>query len=151
MTGLEITHVPYKGNAPAVADVMAGHVPVMFSDATSALPLIRAGKLRALGISSTVRLSSAPDIPPISEAGLPGFDGAAWMMVVAPANNPKPITTRLRVELEDIITTSEINEQMVQMGLIPVTSSPEDLQSFIDSEIDRWRKVVERAGIAGSQ
>ena len=151
MTGLEITHVPYKGNAPAVADVMAGHVPVMFSDPASALPLIRVGKLRALGISSTVRLSSAPDIPPISEAGLPGFDGAAWMMVVAPANNPKPITTRLRVELEDIITTSEINEQMVQMGLIPVTSSPEDLQSFINSEIDRWRKVVERAGITGLQ
>jgi tripartite-type tricarboxylate transporter receptor subunit TctC len=152
MTGIEMTHVPYKGTAPAVADVVAGHIPVMFPDPVAALPLIREGKLRALGVTSTTRLASAPDIPTIAEAGVPGFEAVGWQMIVAPANTPKEIVNRLHAELKSIVELPEIQQQMVKIGMIPVSSPPpEELQRFINSEIVRWAKVVHQAGIAGSQ
>jgi tripartite-type tricarboxylate transporter receptor subunit TctC len=151
MTGIETTHVPYKGNAPALTDLMGGHIPVMFSDTVSALPLIREGKLRALGVSSMTRLASAPDIPTIAEAGVPGFEGVAWWMIVAPANTPRSIVGKLHAELKNVMALSDIQQKFIEMGLIPVSSpAPDDLQSFINAEITRWGKVVERAGIAGS-
>lgn len=152
MTGIEMTHVPYKGTAPAVADVVAGHIPVMFPDPVAALPLIREGKLRALGVTSTTRLASAPDIPTIAEAGVLDFEAVGWQMIVAPANTPKEIVNRLHAELKNIVELPEIQEQMVKIGMIPVSSPlPEELQRFINSEIVRWAKVVHQAGIAGSQ
>jgi tripartite-type tricarboxylate transporter receptor subunit TctC len=145
-------YVPYKGSAPAVVDVLAGRVPVMFSDALVALPLIRKGKLRALGVSSVTRLASAPEIPPISEAGVPGYEAVVWVMVVAPARTPKPIVTRLHAEFRSIVELPEIQQQMVTLGAIPAGGpSPEELQPFINAEIVRWGKVVHQAGIAGSQ
>ena len=91
MTGIEMTHVPYKGSAPALKDVVAGHMPLLFSDTAPSLPLIRNGNVRALGVSTAVRLPSAPDIVPLAEAGVPGFDAAGWFMVAVPAGTPKPI------------------------------------------------------------
>jgi tripartite-type tricarboxylate transporter receptor subunit TctC len=152
MIGIEMTHVPYKGTAPAVADVVAGHIPVMFPDPVAALPLIGDGKLRALGVTSTTRLASAPDIPTIAEAGVPGFEAVGWQMIVAPANTPKGIVNRLHAEIKSIVGLPEIQQEMVKIRMIPVSSPPpEELQRFIDSEIVRWGRVVHQAGIAGSQ
>ena len=152
MTGVQMMHIPYKGSAQAVADVVAGHVSVTFADVVSSLPLIEQGKLRAVGVSTKTRLASAPHIPPLSEAGIPGFDAAAWTMVVAPARTPRDIVSRLHAELRSISGLPMIQQQMLKYGVMSVISPPvEELQPFINSEIVRWADVVRRAGIAGSE
>jgi tripartite-type tricarboxylate transporter receptor subunit TctC len=152
MTGIEMTHVPYKGLAPAFNDVVAGHVPLMFGDFGTALPLIRAGQLRALGVTTAQRIAAAPDIPPLSQAGLPGYVASSWQMVVAPAGIPKPILHKLNGELRAILAEPDLQKDFTDRGLIPVASpSPEELQGYVRSEIVRWGKVVEQAGAAGSQ
>lgn len=152
MTGMEMLHVPYKGTAPAINDVIGGQVPLMLGDVVASLPLVNAGKVRALGVTSSVRLPSAPDIPTIAEAGVPGYEGVGWVMIVAPAHTPKPIVDRLYTELKAIATMPDIQKQMIALGTIPIESPPPDAQQgFINSEIDRWRKVVTLAGMAGTQ
>jgi tripartite-type tricarboxylate transporter receptor subunit TctC len=151
-TNTRLLHIPYKGGAPAVTDVVAGHVPVMFADSVPVLPLIREGKLRALGVSTKTRLASAPDIPTLAEAGLPGFDVSLWAMVLAPAGTPKAIVDRLHSELKSVVELPAMQEEVLKIGLIPLTSPPPDeLTRFIETEIARWAKVVHQAGIAGSQ
>jgi tripartite-type tricarboxylate transporter receptor subunit TctC len=152
ITGIQMRHVPYKGTAPAVTDVRAGHVPVMFSDPVPVLPLIREGKLRALGVSTKGRLASAPELPPLAEARVPDFDAAAWGMIVAPVNTPKEIVNRLHAELKSIVASLEVQQQIVKIGMVPISSPPpEELQHFINAEIERWRQLVHLAGIAGSE
>jgi tripartite-type tricarboxylate transporter receptor subunit TctC len=152
MTGIAMTHVPYKGLAPAFNDVVAGHVPLMFGDFGTALPLIKAGQLRALGVTTAQRVAAAPDIPPLSQAGLPGYVASSWQMVVAPAGIPKPILHKLNGELRAILAEPDLQKDFTDRGLIPVVSpSPEELQGYVRSEIVRWGKVVEQAGAAGSQ
>jgi tripartite-type tricarboxylate transporter receptor subunit TctC len=152
MTGVTMRHVPYKGTAPALTDMLGGHVPIMFSDPVPVLPLIREGKLRALGVSTKARWAPAPDIPPLTEAGVAGFDVAGWVMIVAPARTPRPIVDRLHGELKSIAASPEGQKQMQEFGMVPVDSPPpEELQPFINSEIERWSKVVRQAGIAGSE
>jgi tripartite-type tricarboxylate transporter receptor subunit TctC len=150
-TGIQATHVPYRGNVPAITDVIAGHVPVMFSD-PSGLPIIRDGKVRAIGASTAKRLLQAPDVPTIAEQGLSGFDAAAWIMVVAPAKTPPGIVSRLHAELKTISQLPDVQAQIVKNGQTPtVTPSVPELQKFVQSELVRWGKVVQTAGIAGSQ
>jgi tripartite-type tricarboxylate transporter receptor subunit TctC len=152
MTGIEMTHVPYKGNTPAMMDLIAGHISLMFSDATSALPMIRAGKVRALGVSSADRLPAAPEIPPLAEVGVPGFDAAGWGMVVAPARTPAPIVTKLYQAFSAVLAQSDVREHMTVLGMAPQASPPpEKLQDFINAEMVRWGKVVKTAGLAGTQ
>jgi tripartite-type tricarboxylate transporter receptor subunit TctC len=152
MTGIEMTHVPYKGSAPALTDVVAGHVQLLFSDTVPSLPLIREGRVRALGVSSTIRLPSAPEIPPLAEAGVPGFDAAGWGMIVAPANTRPAIIERLHREVKTIAALPEIADQIIRLGMVPVQSaSPAKLQEFIDTEMTRWGKVVRAAGLAGTE
>ena len=152
LTGIEMLHVPYKGNAPALTDVVAGHVALMFSDPVVALPQIRAAKLRALGVSSAARLPTAPEIPPLAEAGVPGFDTAGWGMVVAPAGTPPGVVTRLHFELNGVLAAPELRRQIVELGMVPAPNrSPEQLQDFINAEMLRWGKVVQQAGLAGSE
>ncbi|TMJ81280.1 MAG: tripartite tricarboxylate transporter substrate binding protein [Alphaproteobacteria bacterium] len=139
MTGIEMTHVPYKGSAPALTDVIAGHVPLLFSDTVPSLPQIREGKVRALGVSTAIRLPSAPDIPPIAETGVPGFDAAGWGMFAVPAGTPKEVVSKLQA-------------QIVKLGMIPGgIASSEELERFIAAEIARWSKVVTQAGLAGTE
>jgi tripartite-type tricarboxylate transporter receptor subunit TctC len=152
MTGIEMTHVPYKGSAPALTDVIAGHVPILFSDTVPSLPQIREGKVRALGVSTAVRLPSAPEIPPIAEAGVPGFDAAGWGVFSLPAGTPKEVVAKLQAALDGAIALPEVQQQIIRLGLIPGgASSPEELQRFISSEIARWGKVVTQAGLAGTE
>ena len=152
MTGITATHVPYKGVSPALNDVVAGHVSMMFGDFGTALSLVRAGKLRALGASSAQRVASAPDIVPLAEAGVPGFDASSWQMVVAPAGLPKDILNKLNAELRAIVAEPRIAEELAGKGMIPlVTTTPDALQAYVKSEIVRWAEVVKRAGVAGSE
>src|SRR5262249_4059748 len=148
MTGTEMLHVPYKGSAPALNDVVAGQVPLMFGDVVASLPLVSAGKVRALGRSSNTGIPSASDIPTIAESGVPGYEGVGWVMIVAPAHTPGTVVERLYTEFKSIAALPEVQEQMIALGTIPVDSPPPDVQRrFIDTEIVRWSKVVKLAGI----
>src|SRR5262245_52510422 len=151
MTGIEMTHVPYKGSAPALTDVIAGHVPMLFSDTVPSLPQIKEGKVRALGVSTAVRLPSAPEIPPIAEVGVPGFDAAGWGVIAVPAGTPKEIVGKLKAALDATMALPDVQQQIIRLGMLPGGgSSPEELQAFIGSEITRWAKVVTQAGLAGT-
>jgi tripartite-type tricarboxylate transporter receptor subunit TctC len=152
MTGIRMTHIPYKGTAQAIVDVAAGLVPVMFSDIAPSLAMLQAGRLRALGISSATRFETLPDIAPLAEVGVPGFDAVAWTMLVAPAKTPKPIVDRLAAEVSSIVAAPDVRKQFIDTGNIPLRSpAPEQLQSYLRSEVVRWGKVVAEAGIAGSE
>ena len=152
MTGIRMTHVPYKGTAQAIVDVVAGHIPIIFSDIAPAVALLKEGRLRALGISSGTRFETLPDVPPLAEAGVPGFDAVAWTMLVAPAKTPKEIVDKLAAEVKSIVAAPDVRKLFIDTGNIPLSSpAPTALQAYLKSEIVRWGKVVEQAGIAGSE
>lgn len=152
LTGVSLGHVPYRGDAPALNDLVAGHIPTQFSQPTPVLPLLQAGKVRALGISSSKRFGPMATIPTMAEAGVPGFDFSSWQMIVAPAGTPKPIVDRLHRELKAILATAEMKKDFEDTGRIEVDSPPpEALQAWMRSEIARLGKVVEQAGLARSQ
>lgn len=152
MTGTQMNHIPYKGTAQAIIDVVAGRVPILMSDVAPAAPLIKAGTVRALGVSSTTRVAVLPDVPPIAENGVPGFDAAAWLMLVAPTAVPPPAMDKLHADLKAIVAEPETQQKLVEFGVIPIDTPPiPTLQAFVKSEIARWAKVVEHAGLAGSE
>jgi len=152
MTGIDMSPVPYRGSLPALNDVVAGHVPLMFVDLGPALGIIQAGKVRPLGVSTRARLAVIPDVPPLAEVGVPGFDAASWQMVLAPTKTPQPIVDKLHGELKRLLETSEIKDRILNDGMVPMdNSSVEELQNFVQSEIMRWGKVVRQAGLESSQ
>src|SRR5712691_663803 len=147
MTGIRMVHVPYKAAVAALVDLMGNRLQVMMTDLASSQQLIREGKVRALGVTTKTRADAVPDIAPIAELGVPGFDAAAWQMVVAPAATPKPVVDRLHAEIKAIMAMPESRQAIARIGLVPVDSgSPEELQAFVRSEIIRWRDVVVRSG-----
>jgi tripartite-type tricarboxylate transporter receptor subunit TctC len=151
MTGIQMSPVAYRGSLPSVNDVVAGHIPLMFVDLGPSLGLIRAGKLRALGVSTKTRLASLPDVPPIGDT-VPGFDAASWQMLVALAKTPRPVIEKLHADLRGALALPEIREGITKAGMgVMEPRSIEALQDFVKSEIARWGKVVREAGIAGSQ
>jgi tripartite-type tricarboxylate transporter receptor subunit TctC len=151
MTGIEMTHVPYKGSADAIKDVVAGHIQLLFSDTAPSLPLIRNGTVTVLGVSTKERLPSAPEIAPLNETGVPGFDAAGWFMVAGSAGTPQPIVDRLHKEFREVMGLPEVNEAVNRIGVVPVVSPPTaELAKFIVSEKERWGKVVTQAGLAGT-
>jgi tripartite-type tricarboxylate transporter receptor subunit TctC len=152
LTGIIIVHVPYRGDGPALTDLVAGHIPTMFGEPTPILPLLKDGKVRALGVSSASRLPIAPDVPTIAEAGVPGFDLTSWQMIVAPAGTPQEIVDKLHVEVKKVLELPEVKAEFARTARITVDyPSVDDLQRFMRSEIVRLGKVVEQAGIARSQ
>jgi tripartite-type tricarboxylate transporter receptor subunit TctC len=152
MTGIKMTHVPYKGSVPALTDLVAGHIQVLFVDIGPTLELIRAGKIRTLGITTAEPAPAAPEIPPLAKAGVPGYDAAAWQMIVAPARTPQPILTRLNAEINAIVNTAEVQKQIAGLGMIPIgKGSLGELDAYVKTEAVRWGKVIRDAGIAGSQ
>jgi tripartite-type tricarboxylate transporter receptor subunit TctC len=151
LTGIEMTHIPYKGSADAIRDVVAGHVPLLFSDPAPSVPLIRSGKVRAIGVTTLSRWSVAPDIPPLNEVGVPGFDAAGWFMVAGPAGTPAPIVEKLHAELKAIMGLADVKEKIDRTGVVPVVSpSLAELAAFVNAEKARWGKVVRQAGLAGT-
>jgi tripartite-type tricarboxylate transporter receptor subunit TctC len=152
MTGIAMTHVPYKGSLPALNDVVAGHIQLMFCDIPPAAGMIGAGKVRVLGVSTEKRVPSYPDIPTVAESGVPGYAVAGWFMLVAPAKTPRPIVDKLHEELKTVIASPAIQDQINKLSLVPLaTPSVADMQAFVKTEIARWGKIVQQAGIAGSE
>jgi tripartite-type tricarboxylate transporter receptor subunit TctC len=152
MTGTKMTHVTYRGSVPALNDVVAGHIDFMFCDFASALGMLQGDKVRPLGVTTAMRIPAFPNIPPINEAGVPGYDVAAWFMVTTTGRTPQPVVDKLHGELKSILAKPEIKEQLLKLSLLPMEGkSVPQMQAFVKSEIVRWGKVVEAAGIAGSQ
>jgi tripartite-type tricarboxylate transporter receptor subunit TctC len=140
-------HIPYKGTGPATVDLVAGHVGAMAGTVLSVMGHIRVGRLRALGITSSARSASAPDVPTISEAGLPGYEATQWYGLLAPAQTPKDIVARLHAEATRALQQPEIKERFVADGADPVGNTPEEFRHYIQSEIAKWAKVARDAGI----
>jgi tripartite-type tricarboxylate transporter receptor subunit TctC len=152
MTGTRMTHVPYKGTADALRDVVAGHVPMTFSGLVPVMGLLKEGKIRVLGVTSKVRVPVVPDVPPIAEAGVPDFEAVAWLMIVAPAGTPKPVVDKLHAEITAIAQLPGIHAAFAKVGYLPPDQLPQEkLGGLIASEIDRWGKVITDAGFARTQ
>lgn len=150
--GIELTHVPYKGMQPAIADVAGGHVPFMFSPIPFAAPLAQAGKLRMLGVTTAERIAAIPDVAPLTEIGLRNFDSVTWFMLVAASGTPPDIVERLHREVRAIIADPEVRAELTRLGLVPAQSPPPDeLKRFVAAEIVRWGDIVKKAGMVGSQ
>ena len=148
MTGAEMVHVPYKGSVPALTDVIAGRIPVMFVDLAPALQFFKNGNVRAIGVSSITRVPQLPEVSPVADS-VPGFEAVAWQMLVAPSGTPKPIVDKLHATLKNIEAQPQFNEQVAKLGMVPVdTPSVAELQAYVKSEIVRWGKVVEKSGAA---
>ncbi len=146
MTGIDMVHIPYKGRATAIPDVLGGRVTMMFDNMPSSLSLVREGKLRALGVTSSTRSPAAPDIPTIAESGLPGFDAVSWFALFAPANTPKPVIDKLQAEVRKILKSPDVAKRLADNGLDPVGGTPEELAAYQKSEITKWAKVVKESG-----
>ncbi len=146
MTAIDMQHIPYKGRASAIPDLLGGRVTMMFDNMPSSLPLVREGKLRALGVTSAKRSPAAPDIPTLAEAGLPGFEAVSWFALFAPANTPRPIVDKLQAEVSKILKSPDISKRLLDLGLEPAGGTPDELAAYQKSEIAKWSKVVKDSG-----
>ena len=146
MTGIDMQHIPYKGRASAIPDLLGGRVTMMFDNMPSSLPLVREGKLRALGVTSAKRSPAAPDIPTIAEQGLPGFEAVSWFALFAPAGTPRPVVDKWQAEVKKILETPEVGKRLAEIGLEPAGSTPEELAAYQRAEITKWAKVVKDSG-----
>jgi tripartite-type tricarboxylate transporter receptor subunit TctC len=150
--GLQLVHVPYKGSAPALNDLVGGHIQMMFCDLPPALELIRSGKLRALGVTTAQRVPAAPDIPPLAEVGIPDYNTASWHTVTTTGKVPPPIVDKLYGHIREIMSDRAVIEILERDGTIPQASpTPAEMRTFVDGEIRRWGKIIEQAGLAGSE
>ena len=147
MAGVKIVHVPYKGSAPAVTDLLGGHVPMMFDNMPSALPHVKAGKLRALGVSTAKRSSTAPDVPTVAESGLPGFDVTVWFAMLAPAATPRDILERLHRVIVKALQAGDVRERLASQGAEAVGNTPEQFTAQMKTDLVKWAKVVQAANI----
>ncbi len=147
MTGTDMVHVPYKGAASAMIDLIGGRISLSFASLPSAIGHIRSGRLHAIAVTSEKRFPLTPDLPTVSESGLPGFETTAWQGLVAPARTPPAIIKRLNTEAVQVINQPAIRERMVQNGAAPVGSTPEELWAFARAQIEKWGKVIKAAGI----
>jgi tripartite-type tricarboxylate transporter receptor subunit TctC len=146
MAGVKTVHVPYKGRQFAIPDLLGGQIQMMFDNMPSALPLAREGKLRALAVTSAKRHPAAPDIPTMSESGLPGFEATSWFAVYAPAGTPAEVIAKLNAEFNRIMTLADVREKLAGIGLDIVGGSPEQLAAYTKSELAKWAKVVKESG-----
>jgi tripartite-type tricarboxylate transporter receptor subunit TctC len=144
--GIDITHIPYKGSAPAVADLIAGQVQVMIDGLPSALPYVKAGKLRALAVTSAHRSPAAPELPTIAESGYPGFSADAWSGLFAPAGTPRAVVDKLALETRRILALPEVRQRLAGLGAEAVGSTPSEFTQHVRNEIDKWARVVKASG-----
>jgi tripartite-type tricarboxylate transporter receptor subunit TctC len=147
MAGVKMGHVPYKGTNPGMIDTMAGQVQVLMSTLLPPLPHIKTGRLRALGVTGSKRVSSLRDVPTIAEAGVPGYEVVGWYGIAAPANTPRDVINKLYSEIANILKSPETREKLAADGAEAVGSTPEQFAAFIQSEIDKWSRVVKSSGI----
>ncbi len=146
MAGVSMVHVPYKGSAPAVADLLGGQVSLMFDNMPSSLPHIKAGKLRGIAVTSARRSPATPELPTIAEAALPGYEASSWFGMLAPAGTPKEIVGKLNHTIVASLQTPEMKERLSSQGAEPVGNTPEEFAAYIQAEIAKWAKVVKASG-----
>ena len=147
MAGISLLHVPYKGAAPALADLLSGQIQLTFNPASVVMPHVRSGRLRALGVSSARRTPLAPELPTIAEAALPGYEANGWYAVLAPAGTPQPIITRLNRELQNVIADRDVKERFAATGVEPIGSTPEQFAAYMRDEYAKWGKVIRATGV----
>ena len=147
MAGVKMVHIPYKGNAPALVDLLGGHVDVVFNGLTSAIPLIRSNKLRALGMTSLARAGAMPDVPTLHEQGMKGFLAVAWNGVTAPARTPREVVNKINADIVRLVKTPELIERLKADGSDPAGYSVEQYQQFLRDETAKWAKVIAAAGV----
>jgi tripartite-type tricarboxylate transporter receptor subunit TctC len=146
LAGMKMTHVPYKGGGQAIIDLVGGHVQVMFSGFSAAMPHIKSGKVRALAVTGAKRSPALPDVPTIAEQGFPGVEATAWYGVLAPAGTPKPVVARLHGELVKILKSADVAQRLDALGFEMVGSTPEQFASYMKAETRKWAKVVKASG-----
>jgi tripartite-type tricarboxylate transporter receptor subunit TctC len=147
MGGIKVTHIPYKGLAPAHAEIMGGQLSLMFDGIVTGLPAVKAGRLRALAVTTLKRWQGAPDIPTMSEAGLTGFEVNSWYGLLAPAGTPREIVLRLNSEVARALREPDARERLYSIGAEPMSNTPEEFAAYINAEMVKWGKVVKAAGI----
>lgn len=145
--GVKMTHVPYKGGAPALVDLMAGQIQLVWSPPQTGLPHARSGRLRAIGMTSAERSKAEPEIPTLAESGLPGYEATNWHGLIGPKGLPRPIVDRLNAEVRKIIAHREMEKTLQANGIDPAGGTPEQLHDYLRRELEQWRKVITSAGI----
>jgi tripartite-type tricarboxylate transporter receptor subunit TctC len=147
LTGTDILHVPYKGSSGARNDIISGQIEMMFDSVPSMAPMIQAGRVKALGTTGKVRSAILPDVPTLSEAGVPGYEATIWIGVMAPAGTPQPIVTLLSTEINKILGRADVREAWKKQGANTMVMTPEQFGGYVQSEIDKWAKVIQANGI----
>jgi tripartite-type tricarboxylate transporter receptor subunit TctC len=147
MAGIDLVHVPYKGSAPALNDLLAGQVSMMFDLVLTAAPHIKSGAARGLAVTGAQRSAVLPNLPTVAESGLPGYEVSAWFGIFAPAGVPQPVAQRLNAEFVKVMQQPDLKQRLASLGADPLTSTPEEFSSYLRSEIDKWAKVVKTSGM----
>ena len=147
LTGTNILHVPYKGSSGARNDIISGQIEMMFDSVPSMAPMIQAGRVKALGTTGKMRSAILPDVPTLSEAGVPGYEATIWIGVMAPAGTPQPIVTLLNTEINKILARADVVEAWTKQGATAMSMTPEQFGDYVQSEIDKWARVINANGI----
>ena len=150
-TGVDMVHVPYKGTAPALQDLMGGSIQILVDTPSTLMPQVRGGKIKALGMFSAKRLPSAPEVPTLAEAGGPPIESSTWVLFLAPAGAPKDIVNKLSAEVAKAVNSPDIKSKFEALGIEPVGNSPDEAAKFLDDEIAKWAKVIQTAGVKAEQ
>jgi tripartite-type tricarboxylate transporter receptor subunit TctC len=146
MVGVDMLHVPYKGSAPALTDIVAGHVALSFSSMSPAVPLVKSGRLKAIAVSTAKRVPAMKEIPTIAESGVPGYEVIAWNGIAAPAGTPRDVVMKLNKAIVEIVATPEFRDKISVQGFEPESSSPEEFSELIQRDILKWAKVIKESG-----
>lgn len=146
MAGVKMNHIPYKGSAPALTDTMGGQTQLMFDTMLSAMPHVKAGKLKALAVTSSTRSPVAPDVPTVAESGLPGYEAIAWNGLLAPAGTPPDVVARLNAELKKVLASPDVKDKFEAQGFAASWNTPADFSRFMTAEVEKWGKVVKISG-----
>jgi tripartite-type tricarboxylate transporter receptor subunit TctC len=146
MAQVKFQHVPYRGSAPALQDLIGGNVEIMFDNLGVSLPLVKGGQLKLLAVATPKRMVSLPDIPTIAET-LPGFDSAAWFAVVAPAKTPQAVVNKINADINEALRQPEIRQRLAELSAEPVGGTPQETGAYMREEVERWRKVIQTAGV----
>jgi tripartite-type tricarboxylate transporter receptor subunit TctC len=145
--GIKMVHVAYRGEAPAINDLLAGQIPLMFANLSAVMGNLKAGSLRALAVTSAQRSPSAPDVPTVAETGLPGFNAETWFGIVAPAGTPRDIRLKLNAAARQALDREDTKRRYVELGMVPRTSSPEEFDAYIKAEVAKWAQVIKEANV----